>query len=280
MNITDIHNGIGHLATLKSTLWSYGLSFTFALLTLVLGWSVAKIIKKVTRNMLSRLLYDETLGSFLSNVAYTLILLIVFVGALNELGFQTTSLVAILGAMGLAVGLAFKNSLSNFASGIAIIIFKPFKVGDTILVNSVQGKVEELNIFSTRLCSANNQIIYVPNAKLTDNCVTNFSSKPKRRLDLSIAVSYNSDVDRVKTILEELIEAEPLCLNDPKPLIALHEFADSSINFVVRPWSNTSDYWNTYHNLMYAIKKRFDEEGIEIPYPQMDIHMRQDTSLS
>lgn len=273
MNIAEGSRALMNFSNLHHTLWTYSLSLGMALLTLVLGWLGAKLVRRTTRNVLSKILNDETLASFLSNVAYVLILLTVSIGALNAVGFHTTSLVAILGAMGLAIALAFKNSLSNFASGITIIIFKPFKVGDTILVDSIQGKVEELSIFSTRLCSANNQTIFVPNAKLTDGAVTNFSSKPTRRLDLIIGVSYDSNLSHVQETLYALIEAEPLCLKDPKPLVALHAFADSSMNFIVRPWAYTADYWDAYRSLLAAIKKRFDEEGIVIPYPRMDVRM-------
>lgn len=261
------------LATLHTTLWAYTLSFAIALTILAAGWLGAKAARKVTRNILFKLLSDATLASFLSNVIYFLILIIVFVGALNEVGFHTTSLVAILGAMGLAIGLAFKDSLGNFASGLTVIIFKPFKVGDTISVADITGEVEELNIFSTRLCSPNNETIYVPNAKLTDTCITNFTNKLKRRLNLTISVGYQSDIDQVKQVLLDLIAQEPLCLTDPKPVVALNEFADSSLNFVVRPWCNTKDYWKVYHNLIYAIKKRFAQEGIEIPYPQLTVQL-------
>jgi small conductance mechanosensitive channel len=216
---------------------------------------------------------DPTLVSFASNLVNMILLVIVVIAAIGALGVQTTSFIAILGAAGLAVGLALQGSLSNFASGVLIIIFRPYKVGDWIEGAGVAGSVVSVQILTTILKTGDNKQIVVPNSKIMGDIITNYSANDTRRVDMVIGVSYDDDLDKTRSVLEELIAAEERILDDPAPTIAVSELGDSSVNFVVRPWVNTADYWGVMFDLTEAIKKRFDKEGISFPFPQQDVHL-------
>lgn len=255
-----------------------GMALIAALLILILGIWAAKIIKGITRRVLKKRTVEPTLVKFGTTILYTVLALFVVIAALNRIGFQTTSIIAVLGAAGLAVGLALQNSLANFASGVMILIFHPFRVGDFIEGAGVAGVVEELGIFVTELLTPDNQSIFVPNGSLTSGNIINYSKNEKRRMNLTIGVGYGEDVRQVREVLLQTITEDPRVLKDPEPQVAILELADSSVNFAVRPWVLSSDYWNTYFDLMQKIKLRLDEKGIEIPFPQTDVHLHQAAS--
>ena len=194
---------------------------------------------------------------------------------MSALGIPMTSFIAIIGAAGLAVGFALQGSLGNFAAGVMILLFKQFKAGDVIEAAGILGVVESLNIFSTQLKTGDNKTIFVPNGKLVGDNIINYSTKPTRRVDLVIGVSYDADLSHVKSVLGDILAKEDRVLKDPEPTIGVLELADNSVNFAVRPWVNAADYWGVYFDLHETIKVRFDSERIGIPYPQRDIHLHQ-----
>ncbi len=250
-------------------------SIVYAIIILAIGFWGAKFITSLIRGIMERRDVDPSLTSFVGNLVNALVVTFAVIAALNQLGIQTTSLVAIVGAAGLAVGLALKDSLGNFAAGIMILLFKQFKTGDLIEAAGVIGVVETLNIFSTQLKTQDNKAIFIPNGKLIGDNIINYSTKPNRRVDLVIGVSYDSDLSHVKAVLEEILENHSLVLKDPAPTIGVLALADNSVNFAVRPWVETDDYWGVYFDLHEEIKTRFDQEKIRIPYPQRDVHLHQ-----
>ncbi len=249
-----------------------GISVITALLILAIGVWVAKILRGTTRRMLTRREIEPTLVKFGTNILYAVLVVFVVTAALNNLGIQTTSIIAVLGAAGLAVGLALQSSLSNFAAGVMILIFHPFKVGDFIDGGGVMGSVEELGIFTTHLKTPDNKSIFVPNGNLAGNNLTNFTRNEIRRMDLVVGVGYGEDVRVVKEVLLQIIAEEDRILKDPAPKVAMLELADSSVNFAFRPWVPTTQYWDIYFDIMEKIKLRLDEKGIEIPFPHRVVH--------
>jgi len=252
-----------------------GLNLLYALAIFIIGRWIAGLLKKVLRKVLQRQNVDETLIGFVINLVYILLLIFVILAALNQLGIQTASFVAIMGAAGLAIGLALQGGLANFAAGVLMLIFRPFKVGDYIEGAGTAGVVEEIQIFTTILRTPDNKTIIIPNAALTSDNITNYSEKPTRRIDLVVGVSYSDDLAKVKSVLQDILAQESRMLREPEPQIAVAELADSSVNFVVRPWVNSADYWPVRFDLTETIKKRFDQEGISIPFPQQDVHLFQ-----
>jgi small conductance mechanosensitive channel len=250
-------------------------SIVYAIIILAIGYWGAKMISGMIKGLMERRDIDRALTGFVGNLINALIVAFAVIAAMNQLGIQTTSLVAVVGAAGLAIGLALKDSLGNFAAGVMILIFKQFKAGDLIEAAGVLGVVETLNIFSTQLKTADNKTIYVPNGKLLGDNIINYSTKPTRRVDLVIGVSYKADLSRVKEVLEEILIGDSRILKDPAPTIGVLELADNSVNFAVRPWVESAEYWNVYFDLHADIKTRFDKEGIGIPYPQRDVHLHQ-----
>jgi len=255
---------------------NYAIALALAVLIYLIGSKIAKGISKVIGKLMERRKLDPIIVSFVSSLSYGLLMAFVIIAALSQLGVQTASFIAIIGAAGLAVGLALQGSLSNFASGILIIAFRPFKAGDFIEAGGVAGVVESIKLFSTIIRSGDNKEIIIPNSGVVGSAIVNYSTKPTRRIDLVIGVSYDADVRHAKRVLEEIVNNTDLVLDNPEPLVAVHELADSSVNFVVRPWVKTSDYWPVYFELMENIKIRLDEENIGIPYPQMDLHIMKD----
>ncbi|NIL95089.1 MAG: mechanosensitive ion channel [Woeseiaceae bacterium] len=253
------------------------LDFVIALATAVIIFYVGRIVVRLVTKGLRRIMeaqeFDMTLVSFVSNLVNMILMVVVVIAAVGALGVQTTSFIAILGAAGLAVGLALQGSLSNFASGVLIIIFRPYKVGDWIEGAGISGAVVDVQILTTILKTGDNKQIIVPNSQIMDGIITNYSANDTRRVDMVVGVSYADDVDKVRAALEDLITAEERILDDPAPTIAVSELADSSVNFVVRPWVKTADYWGVKFDLTEAIKKRFDQDGISIPFPQRDVHL-------
>ena len=251
----------------------YGLKMIAAIVILVVGRWVAKIIKNILKKVMRNRKTDETIVSFVSSLSYYVLLTVFVLAALSQVGVQTTSFVAIIGAAGLAIGLALQGSLANFAAGFLMILFKPFKVGDYIEGAGTGGTVEKIQIFTTQMKTPDNKTVIIPNAALTSGNIVNYSTKGTRRVDMVFGIGYDDDIDKAKQILEGVIGADTRVLKDPAPVIALSELADSSVNFVVRPWVNSGDYWSVYFEVTEKVKKRFDEEGISIPFPQRDVHI-------
>jgi small conductance mechanosensitive channel len=216
---------------------------------------------------------DKILETFVCNLAYWTIMTFVIIAAINQVGIQTTSLIAIMGAAGLAVGLALQGSLSNFAAGVLIVVFRPYRVGDWVEAAGISGAVEQVQILTTVLKTGDNKQIIVPNSQIMGSIITNYSANETRRVDLTVGVSYGDDLDKVRATIRELVDADERILKDPACLIAVATLADSSVNFTVRPWVKTADYWGVMFDLTEAIKKRFDQEGISIPFPQQDVHL-------
>jgi len=248
-------------------------SIVYAIIILAAGYWGAKATSRLLKGLMERRGLDLALTGFVGNLVNALIITFAVIAAMNQLGIQTTSLVAVVGAAGLAIGLALKDSLGNFAAGVMILIFKQFKAGDVIEGAGVLGMVETLNIFSTQLKTGDNKTIFVPNGKLLGDNIINYSNKPTRRVDLVIGVSYAANLSQVKSVLEEILGSDSRILKDPEPTIGVLELADSSVNFAVRPWVESADYWNVYFDLHANIKTRFDAEGIGIPFPQRDVHL-------
>jgi len=253
----------------------YGLKVVAAIVVFVLGRWVAKGLTNFVRRLMEKRGVDVTLVSFVAHLTYVALLVFVILAAIGQLGIQTTSFIAVIGAAGLAIGLALQGSLSNFAAGFLMIIFRPFKVGDYIEGAGTAGTVEKIEIFTTQLQTPDNKTVIIPNASLTAGNIVNWSTKPTRRVDLVVGIGYGDDIDKAKEIMADVLSKDTRVLSDPRPTIGLVELADSSVNFVVRPWVNSADYWNVYFELTETIKKRFDIEGISIPFPQRDIHVYQ-----
>lgn len=250
----------------------YSWNLAAAVAILLLGyWIVSRLCNLLERRMQARV--DTTIARFVARLARVAMLIFVIIAALEQLGLQTTSLVAIFGAAGLAVGLALKDSLSNFASGVMLILFRPFREQDYVDAAGTSGTVDEIRIFATRLVTPDNKVITVPNGAVLAGNITNYSARSTRRVDMVIGVSYNSDLHRVRTVLQELLDADERVLAEPAAVIVVGELGDSAIHFLVRPWTNTEDYWPFKWDFTERIKTRFDAEGIAIPFPQMDIHL-------
>lgn len=265
------------IAKVYELLTVYGLKLLAAIAIFIIGRWVAKLVRKLIERIMVKSGVDQTLVSFTGNLAFVAMLAFVIIAALGQLGIQTTSFIAILGAAGLAVGLALQGSLSNFAAGFLMIIFRPFKVGDFIEAAGVAGVVEEIQIFTTQLKTADNKTIIIPNSSLTADNIVNWSVKGTRRVDLTMGIGYDDDIDQARQVMADIMAADERILKDPAPQIAVAELADSSVNFTVRPWVAVSDYWGVYFDLNEQFKKAFDKAGISIPYPQSDVHMYQHT---
>ncbi len=255
---------------------TYSLKLLAAIIILILGRWLARKIAKLLARVLEKNGIDVTLTGFLENITYYALLVLVLIAAAGQLGINTTSFLTVVGAAGLAIGLALKDSLSNFASGVMLVLFHPFKVNDVVNAAGVSGKVERINIFNTVLNTPDNQKVIVPNSSITSNVITNITANPTRRIDLVAGIGYEDDIAKAKKVLNEIVQSDDRILKEPAPQIAVSELADSSVNFVVRPWVKTGDYWDVYFDLNEQIKLRFDAEGISIPYPQQDLHLFQE----
>jgi small conductance mechanosensitive channel len=242
----------------------YGIKIIIAVVIFIVGRWIAKALKNVIQKMMAKRNVEATIASFLCNMSYVVLMTIVIIATLNQFGIQTASLIAIVGAAGLAIGLALQGSLANFAAGFLMLVFRPFKTGDYIEGAGTQGTVEEIHIFTTQLKTPDNKTVIIPNAKLMGDNIINYSAKDKRRVDLVIGVSYSDNLQKVRQVLEDVLSKDNRVLKDP---------GDSSVNFAVRPWVKTDDYWTVYFDLTEDIKKRFDAESISIPFPQQDVHL-------
>ena len=252
---------------------AWGLKVLAAIAIFIIGRWIAKAVRGGVRRMMKKGDVDPIVIGFVSSITYIALLAFVVIAALGQLGIQTTSFIAILGAAGLAVGLALQGSLANFAAGFLMIIFRPFKVGDFIEGAGVAGVVEAIHIFTTTLKTGDNKIIIIPNAKLSGDNITNYSAQETRRVDMTVGVAYDADLSVVRDVLNDIISKEERAMKDPAPLVAVAELADNSVNFVVRVWTKTGDYWGVKFDMTETIKNRFDAEGIGIPFPQRDIHI-------
>ena len=251
----------------------WGVRIIGFLLILIIGMWLAKLIRKAMVKTMEKREVDPTLIHFLASLAHVALKVFVIIAALAKLNIQTASFIAILGAAGLAVGLALQGSLANFAAGVLMIIFKPIRVGDFVLVGGEMGGVEEISIFTTVLKSPDNKRIIVPNGQVMGGAITNFNANGTRRIEIIAGISYDDDMKKAKAIINELIAADERILKDPAPQVAVSEMADSSVNIVVRPWVKPADYWNVYFELTENIKAKFDENDITIPFPQRDVHL-------
>lgn len=251
-----------------------GIKLVIGLIVLWIGWKLIGRVVRVMNSIMDKKDVDRTLQSFLDSFVAIGLKIILIMCVIEYVGGEASSIAAILASAGLAVGLALQGSLSNFAGGVIILLIRPFNVGDYIEGAGQSGTVEKIGMFYTHILSVDNKEILIPNGNLSNGTVVNYSAKATRRVDLTFGVGYEEDVLRVKGVLEEIIAKEPLILKEPVPFVALSEHAASSINFVVRVWCETPDYWKVHYNLLEQVKIRFDEEKISIPYPQMDLHIQ------
>jgi small conductance mechanosensitive channel len=252
---------------------AYGLKIVAAIVIFIIGKWLSGVLSRAVGKAMSRTGTDEMLVKFVVNLAYAGLLAFVILAALAQLGIQTTSFIAVLGAAGLAIGLALQGSLSNFAAGVMLIAFRPFKVGDYIEAAGTAGVVEEILIFSTKLKSPDNKQLYVPNGSILSGTIVNYSAKDQRRVDLVFGCGYGDDIKKAKVLLEEIVKDNALVLSDPAPTVGVLALGESSVDFAVRPWVNTADYWDAHFQITEAVKQRFDEAGLSIPFPQRDVHV-------
>lgn len=250
----------------------WGINIVMALAIFIIGKFVVKIIVNLSKKIMLKAKVDNILVNFIASIISSILLLFVVIATLDQLGVATTSLIALIGAAGLAVGLALQGTLQNLASGVMLIIFRPFNDGDFVEAAGVSGVVEEIGIFTTTMRTGDNREIIIPNGEIFGGTITNYSKRATRRVDMVFGIGYDDDLKKAKEILNKILQEDDRVLSDPAPLVAVSELADSSVNFNVRPWCNTSEYWNVYFDIHEKVKLTFDAEGISIPYPQMDIH--------
>ena len=253
----------------------FAINIAIAIAIYIVGSWVAKQLVAFVDKLMRLKKLDEALHGFLHAILSTLLKFIVVLIAIEQLGIDTTSLLALLGAAGLAVGLALKDSLSNFASGVMLIVFKPFQIGHFVEAGGVSGTIEKITVFNTIMRSPDNKEIIVPNSHIYGGTITNYSAKPTRRVDLVVGIGYDDDIKKARDLLLEIMANDERILKDPEPVVALDELGDSSVNFVVRPWVKSADYWDVKWDTLAQVKTTFDANGISIPYPQQDVHMHQ-----
>ena len=252
---------------------TYGLKVIFALLVFFIGKRIARFVTNLAIKLMKKNDIDVELIGFMDSLIYWLLFALVCVAALGQLGVQTASFIAIIGAAGLAVGLALQGSLSNFAAGVLIIILRPFRVGEFVEVAGEAGSIENIKIFTTELRTGDNKCVIIPNSRVLDSNIVNYSSTGTRRIDMVFGIGYGDNIDHAYDVIKGVISADDRILKDKEATIAVAELADSSVNFIVRPWVNTADYWAVRHAVTEQIKKRFDEESISIPFPQQDVNV-------
>ncbi|MFQ5547736.1 MAG: mechanosensitive ion channel family protein [Woeseia sp.] len=254
---------------------TFGIKIIAAIVIFFVGRLVARLVTNGIRKLMEAQEVDKILESFVSNLVYWALMAFVIIAAISQVGVQTTSLIAIMGAAGLAVGLALQGSLANFAAGVLIVMFRPYRVGDWIEAAGVAGSVVQVQILTTILKTGDNKQIVVPNGQIMGSIITNYSANETRRVDLVIGIGYDDDIDKARATIQALVDDDDRILREPACLIAVAELADSSVNIAVRPWVKTTDYWAVNFDLTEAIKKRFDKEGISFPFPQQDVHLIQ-----
>lgn len=252
----------------------WGLNIIFALLIFIVGKYLVGVITRLVKKLMGKAHMDTILVNFIGSIIKTVLLLFVVIAALDQLGVNTTSLIALIGAAGLAIGLALQGSLQNLASGVMLIVFRPFRDGDFVEAGGTMGVVEEIGIFTTKMRTGDNKEVIVPNGQIFGGIITNYSKRDTRRVDMVFGISYDDDIRKAKEIIKGIIEADERVLKEPAPLVVVGELGDSSVNFNVRPWVKSSDYWPLYFDLNEKIKMAFDDNGITIPFPQMDVHLQ------
>lgn len=258
-----------------NVLMEYSPRLISATIIFIIGWTAIKLIKKLILRIMTKREMEPTLSKFLADILIWTLKILLFVTVISRLGVENSSFVAIIGAAGLAIGLSLQGSLSNFAGGVLIIMFKPFKVGDFIEAQGVSGTVKQIQIFVTQLTTVDNQMIFVPNGSLSNGNITNYTYADTRRADLTVGISYGSNIKKAKELAMEVLENHPKVLKEPVPMILVKELADSSINLAVRPWANVDDFWEMRSDVLEQIKLKYDENKIEIPFPQRDVHIKQ-----
>jgi len=251
----------------------YGLKIIGALLIFYIGKAIAAKLRVLLVKALDHHNVEKTLVELSSSTLYYGLMAVILLAAMGQLGIETTSFMAILGAAGLAIGLALKDTLSNIGSAVVILVFRPFKVGDYINAGGAEGTVDKISLFTTTISPVDNRLIIVPNSAITAGNIVNFSSKPVRRVDHAVGIGYNEDIKKAKEVMYSVIEKNTHTLSDPAPLVAVTELADSSVNFTVRAWVESADYWAAYFEIIEEIKYALDDANISIPFPQMDVHM-------
>jgi small conductance mechanosensitive channel len=249
------------------------MNILYAGLIVFVGRIAVKWIIKLSRKLMVRANLDPILINFLSVIANAVLMLFILIAALDQLGVDTTSMIAVLGAAGLAVGLALKDSLQNFAAGVMLIMFRPFKIGDFVEAGGTSGIIEHISIFNTIMKTGDNREVIVPNGQIYADTITNYSAKDTRRIDMVFGIGYGDDLLKAKQLLSDIVINHPKVLADPAPVIRVSELADSSVNFDVRPWVGADDYWPVRSELIEQVKLSFDDNGISIPFPQMDLHV-------
>nr|WP_320120094.1 mechanosensitive ion channel domain-containing protein [uncultured Marinifilum sp.] len=258
-------------------LWTMAMAYApkllLAIITLIIGLWVIKLITKGVSRLMDKKEMDATLKPFIISLLSALLKVMLVISVIGMIGVQMTSFIAILGAAGLAVGMALSGTLQNFAGGVMILIFKPFKVGDVLEAQGYLGVVKEIQLFNTIMLSLDNKTIIIPNGGLSTSSMVNYSTQPTRRVDMTFGIGYTDDIDKAKGILDGLLANHPKVLKDPAHFIALSELADSSVNFTVRAWVNAADYWEVYFYMQETVKKEFDKNEIGIPFPQRDVHI-------
>ncbi len=252
---------------------SYAPKVLLAIVVLIVGLWIIKAIVNALVKLMQKRNVDSSLVPFLKGMTGIILKVMLLISVISLLGVETTAFVAVLGAAGLAVGLALSGTLQNFAGGVVILVIKPFRAGDFIDAQSYMGTVHEIQIFNTILKTTDNRTVYIPNGGLATGAIVNFSTEPTRRVDMSFGIGYSDDIDKAKEILMRLLTEDERVLKDPEPSVSVAQLADSSVNFNVRPWVNAGDYWGVYLDMQEKVKKTFDAEGVSIPFPQMDVHV-------
>lgn len=272
---TEGFNVDGMMATAADLVSAWGLQVVGAIVVLIIGFMVAKIIRGATRKGLERSKLDDTLVPFLSKMVYYLVLAFVLVAVLGLFGVETTSFIAVLGAAGFAVGLAMQGTLSNFSAGVMLLFFRPFGVGDYVEAGGTAGSVQEIGVFATTLNTPDNVRIIISNSAVYGSTIKNYAANPTRRNDMVMGISYDDDIGKAMDVINRCLKEDQRVLQDPAPVVAVAELADSSVNIVVRPWCTKEDYWGLRFDLMRKMKEQLEAAGCSIPYPQTDVHLHQ-----
>jgi len=270
-NLTALGN-IDIQQLIETYVLPWGINIVMALAIFIIGKIIVNMVVNFTKKLMVKGKVDGILINFIGSIVKTILLLFVVIASLNQLGVNTTSLIALIGAAGLAIGLALQGTLQNLASGVMLIIFRPFDAGHFVEAAGVSGVIEEIGIFTTTMRTGDNREIIIPNGEIFGGTITNYSKRSTRRVDMVFGIGYDDDIKKAKEIMTRVLAEDDRVLKEPAPLVAVAELADSSVNFNVRPWCATAEYWNVYFDTHEKIKLAFDAEGISIPYPQMDVH--------
>ena len=272
-DVVSVDKMEGLINTLNDLVVKYGLKILVAVITLIIGLWIIKAFTRALRKNMEKRDVDATLRQFLGSLLNMILKVLLVITVISMIGIEMTSFVAILAAAGFAIGMALSGTLQNFAGGVMLVIFKPFKVGDFIDAQGYMGTVKSIQIFNTVLKTPDNKTIIIPNGGLSTGSMTNFSTEPTRRVDFTFGIGYGDDIDKAKSVIAGLIKADKRVHADPEPFIAVSELADSSVNIVTRVWVDSADYWGVFFDLTENVKKSFDKEGISIPFPQRDVHI-------